>query len=127
MQINMSPQFQPQRPALAARVPRAEAGRIRVPGRLARALILVGTLWALACGTTEAETECEACLESGGTWQVVECTRNCALQDGSCYRDACPVPCAADSCGTCFSQSDCEAVDCAWHAQGEALWCTASS
>ena len=90
--------------------------------------MVVGTLWALACAPVEeVETQCEECLQSGGTWQIDECTTDCGLQDTSCYRNACPVPCAADSCGTCFSQSECEAVDCAWHAEDEAMWCTASS
>lgn len=95
---------------------------------MARAFVLASTLWALACGSAEVEeTRCEACLQSGGTWQIDECTSNCDVQDTACYRDACPVPCAADSCDTCFSESECEAAGCSWHVEGVALWCTASS
>ncbi|HKO94644.1 MAG TPA: hypothetical protein VJU61_25995 [Polyangiaceae bacterium] len=121
------------------------------------ALALVSALWGLACsshegatteeptrivatdddatndevandpGPDETATECEPCLRSGGTWQLGDCTTNCALQDTSCFRDACPAPCAADSCGTCFGRAECEAVHCEWHSVDEAMWCTASN
>jgi hypothetical protein len=96
---------------------------------MALALVLTSTLWGLACGEEEEGTPCETCLSSGGTWQVEAntCTTDCNIQDISCFRDSCPGPCAADSCGTCFSQGDCEAVDCTWRAEAEANWCTAAS
>ena len=68
---------------------------------------------------------CNACIESGRTWQpeVSECTEDCDVQDISCYADSCPGSCA-DECGNCFSQSECEANSCTWHQEQEAMWCT---
>jgi len=76
----------------------------------------------------EADMTCEACLQSGGTWQVEAnaCTTNCDIQDISCFRDACPAPCAADSCGSCFNRSECEAVDCTWRGDGAPQWCSSA-
>ena len=71
-------------------------------------------------------TTCETCLASGGTWQpeVAECTRGCAIQDISCFRDDCPAPCSKDNCGGCFSTTTCEAAGCQWRQEEEAMWCT---
>lgn len=69
-------------------------------------------------------SECDACIASGGTWQVGQCTRDCALQDVSCYRDHCPAPCSSSSCGSCEGQDACEGAGCQWNVAGEAMWCT---
>ena len=61
----------------------------------------------------DATSDCAACLESGGTWQVVECTQNCDLQDISCFTDECPPPCEED-CSGCFSERDCIDAGCSW-------------
>lgn len=36
---------------------------------------------------------CETCLATGGTWQpeIEECTKDCAVQDISCFDEACPA------------------------------------
>ncbi len=74
---------------------------------------------------TPADSLCEACLESGGTWQpeASACTENCAIQDISCFIRECPGACTED-CGDCFSQDECESAGCAWHQEAEAMWCT---
>ena len=113
--------------ALPTRAVVSQQPRGRRDGHLAIALAFVGTLWVLACAPAEELDACDACLQSGGTWQVDTCTNDCDLQDTSCFRNACPAPCAADSCGTCFSTSECEAAGCAWHGEAEAQWCTAAS
>ena len=68
---------------------------------------------------------CEECLAAGGTWQPApaECTEDCNVADTSCYRDACPAPCAPDSCGTCEGETACEAAGCTWVAEAEASFC----
>ena len=72
-----------------------------------------------ACQPTEKDTnttsatECDECLSSGGTWQIDECTSNCAIQDISCYTDECPPPCS-ESCSGCFSESECTSAGCEW-------------
>ena len=68
---------------------------------------------------------CEACLASGGTWQPEEeeCTTNCALQDISCYTDACPGECGGNECGLCLTQDKCEAAKCTWFAAAGGFWC----
>ena len=75
----------------------------------------------------EPNEECEACLAGGGTWQpeARECTADCDVQDISCFRDACPAPCAAGACGSCFSQAACDDAGCRWEIAGEAMWCRA--
>ena len=90
------------------------------------------TIALVGCGARPSGPEpedaeaCRSCLASGGTWQVGECTRDCALQDVSCYRDACPGPCGGESCGTCEGAEACEGAGCTWNVAGEAMWCTAA-
>ena len=69
---------------------------------------------------------CEACLAEGKTWQpeADACTDDCAIQDISCYADACPAPCSAQSCGTCHSEGDCAGAGCTWNADGGLFWCS---
>lgn len=62
---------------------------------------------------TSSATTCEECLSTGGTWQIDECTTNCALQDISCYEDECPPPCS-ESCSGCFTESECLSAGCEW-------------
>ena len=67
---------------------------------------------------------CEECLANGGTWQPpAGCTQDCNIADLSCFTDACPEPCSAEACGSCFGQVECEAVGCTWNAEGPAMWC----
>ena len=71
-----------------------------------------------ACNGTKTDTstplsDCQECLNDGGTWQVDECTSNCALQDISCFRDTCPPACSED-CSGCFSESECNNAGCEW-------------
>lgn len=68
---------------------------------------------------------CAQCLADGGTWQpsADACTDNCAIQDISCYRDACPAPCSASSCGSCFAQDACSQAGCQWVTEAEASFC----
>ena len=127
MQNERSPRVPAACSTLPTRAVVSQQPRRRRDGHLAIALAFVGTLWVLACAPAEELDACDACLQSGGTWQVDTCTNDCDLQDTSCFRNACPAPCAADSCGTCFSTSECEAAGCAWHGEAEAQWCTASS
>ncbi len=68
---------------------------------------------------------CEECLAGGGTWQVGVCTDNCDIADTWCFADACPGPCDSNSCGNCFTASDCEANSCEWNTQDEQSFCAA--
>jgi hypothetical protein len=98
------------------------------------AVLVVGLLLA-GCGSSPqpesatsgsvTEDGCQACLDRGGTWQpeAEACTDACALQDISCFTDACPGRCA-DDCAACFGQAACEAQGCTWHVEAEAAWCT---
>ena len=93
------------------------------------AVVLVGLLvgsWGTAgrgpAVVDASQDECEACLARGGTWQPPECTSDCALQDTSCYRDACPGPCEPGTC-ECHTRDACEAAGCSWQIEGEAMWC----
>jgi hypothetical protein len=81
-----------------------------------------------ACGSSTIVTDpttCEACLDSGGTWQpeASSCTDDCDLQDISCFIEECPGACDADECENCFSQDDCETATCTWTQQDEAMSC----
>ena len=106
--------------------------RTRHRVRTAR-LTLLGAcaLWLLACAaphrsiapTPSEEQACRDCLARGGTWQPPSCTADCAIQDSSCFTEACPGPCESGSCN-CQSRADCEAVGCRWHVEHEAMWCT---
>ncbi|MFO0686540.1 MAG: hypothetical protein U0234_31055 [Sandaracinus sp.] len=93
-----------------------------------RSLALVLAL-AAGCGARatptapERSADCEACLASGGTWQLSSCTRDCALADAACFVDRCPGPCGAAGCGDCFSREACERAGCSWQIAGEAMWC----
>ncbi len=98
-----------------------------------KTLVLCG-LWA-GClgasttpGTKTSSEGCEDCLASGGTWQpeASECTKDCNVQDISCFRDTCPPACS-ESCDGCFSQTECEAATCQWNQEAEATWCSAPS
>ncbi len=77
--------------------------------------------------TTDAApaSHCEQCLASGGTWQVWECTESCGIADTACFTSYCPDPCGPDSCGGCFTSSECVNAGCQYHEQGESQWCTA--
>jgi hypothetical protein len=67
---------------------------------------------------------CEECLANGGTWQPpAGCTQDCNIPDLSCFTSACPEPCSAQACGSCFGQEECKAVGCTWNAEGPAMWC----
>lgn len=98
--------------------------------RMRKIAVVLVTLLVASCGTTEprptvpdaSDDGCEACLARGGTWQPPECTRDCALQDASCYRDACPGPCEPGTC-ECQTRDECEAAGCSWQTAGEAMWC----
>ena len=74
---------------------------------------------------TPDDSLCEACLESGGTWQpeASGCTQDCAIQDISCFTTECPDSCT-DDCSDCFSQDECEDAGCTWNQEAEAMWCT---
>jgi len=69
---------------------------------------------------------CSQCTSEGGTWQpeANECTKNCEIQDISCFRDSCPEPCSSEGC-QCFSEADCEGAGCRWKVEGEGAWCAA--
>ena len=71
-------------------------------------------------------SDCERCLESGGTWQpeANACTVNCDIQDISCFVDECPEPCGADNCDGCFGQRDCEDAGCTWRQMQEFAFCS---
>ncbi len=89
-------------------------------------------LSACTCPTDPEQTSstmCEACLASGGTWQpeASECTADCDLMDISCFRDECPGDCAVDSCGDCFSDTECAAIGCEWVVVAESAWCQSRS
>jgi len=56
-------------------------------------------------------SECEACLQSGGSWQPAtkQCTKNCDIHGFSCYRDKCPKDpefCADSPLQTCKKMCD---------------------
>ena len=96
---------------------------------LSSSMLLLVPLFFASCGarpapTESGDSECEACLRSGGTWQGSTCTRDCALMDISCFRDACPGPCSADDCGACDASAACEAAGCSWRIEAEAMWCS---
>ncbi len=90
--------------------------------------IFLMTVFLAACSSATVDTNastCEACLESTGTWQpeASACTVDCGLQDISCFTDECPGDCAADECGNCFSQADCEGATCTWTTMDETATC----
>ena len=74
-------------------------------------------------------TQCEACLEEGGTWQpeISACTPDCDIADVSCFRSECPGVCSSSSCENCFSASSCQEANCTWNQAAEAMWCSAQS
>lgn len=96
---------------------------------MTRYALLLTALFALtACGEEDLSTitDCQECLDAGGTWQPEDdaCTEDCALQDISCWEDECPGECATDACDNCFDQTECEAASCEWVTEGEGAWCT---
>ena len=68
---------------------------------------------------------CEACLESGGSWQpaVNACTDGCEIMDSACYTESCPPACA-DACDGCFVSFACMEAGCVWNQEDALSWCS---
>lgn len=95
--------------------------------RIALGLLLLAGCHRVTFPVSEEEAEaCRRCLAQGRTWpRSNQCTANCDLQDGWCFRDSCPGPCSPENCGDCATEAQCQAVACRWRVAGEAMWCTA--